>query len=193
MTKTVLHIDSSARLTGSATRDLSAAVVAKLAPETVIRRDVATPLPLLDEVWVSANFTPENERSDAQRNILALSDELVAELKAADTVVIGAPIYNFSVPATLKAWLDQVARAGITFQYTENGPEGLLTGKRAVIVSASGGTPVGAEFDYAVPYLRHMLGFIGITDVQVVAADQQAINAEGSMAKAKDAVAALAA
>ena len=193
MTKTVLHIDSSARLTGSATRDLSAAVVAKLAPETVIRRDVATPLPLLDEVWVSANFTPENERSDAQRNILALSDELVAELKAADTVVIGAPIYNFSVPATLKAWLDQVARAGITFQYTENGPEGLLTGKRAVIVAASGGTPVGAEFDYAVPYLRHMLGFIGITDVQVVAADQQAINAEGSMAKAKDAVAALAA
>lgn len=193
MTKTVLHIDSSARLTGSATRDLSAAVVAKLAPETVIRRDVATPLPLLDEAWVSANFTPENERSDAQRNILALSDELVAELKAADTVVIGAPIYNFSVPATLKAWLDQVARAGITFQYTENGPEGLLTGKRAVIVSASGGTPVGAEFDYAVPYLRHMLGFIGITDVQVVAADQQAINAEGSMAKAKDAVAALAA
>jgi FMN-dependent NADH-azoreductase len=193
MTKTVLHIDSSARMTGSATRDLSAAVVAKLAPETVIRRDVATPLPLLDEAWVSANFTPENERSDAQRNILALSDELVAELKAADTVVIGAPIYNFSVPATLKAWLDQVARAGITFQYTENGPEGLLTGKRAVIVSASGGTPVGAEFDYAVPYLRHMLGFIGITDVQVVAADQQAINAEGSMAKAKDAVAALAA
>ena len=193
MTKTVHHIDTSARLTGSATRDLSAAVVAKLAPETVIRRDVATPLPLLDEAWVSANFTPENERSDAQRNILALSDELVAELKAADTVVIGAPIYNFSVPATLKAWLDQVARAGITFQYTENGPEGLLTGKRAVIVSASGGTPVGAEFDYAVPYLRHMLGFIGITDVQVVAADQQAINAEGSMAKAKDAVAALAA
>ena len=193
MTKTVLHIDSSARLTGSATRDLSAAVVAKLAPETVIRRDVANPLPLLDEAWVSANFTPENERSDAQRNILALSDELVAELKAADTVVIGAPIYNFSVPATLKAWLDQVARAGITFQYTENGPEGLLTGKRAVIVSASGGTPVGAEFDYAVPYLRHMLGFIGITDVQVVAADRQAINAEGSMAKAKDAVAALAA
>ena len=193
MTKTVLHIDSSARLTGSATRDLSAAVVAKLAPETVIRRDVATPLPLLDEAWVSASFTPENERSDAQRNILALSDELVAELKAADTVVIGAPIYNFSVPATLTAWRDQVARAGIAFQYTEDGPEGLLTGKRAVIVAASGGTPVGAEFDYAVPYLRHMLGFIGITDVQVVAADRQAINAEGSMAKAKDAVAALAA
>jgi FMN-dependent NADH-azoreductase len=193
MTKTVLHIDSSARMTGSATRDLSAAVVAKLAPETVIRRDVAAPLPLLDAAWVSANFTPENERSDAQRNILALSDELVAELKAADTVVIGAPIYNFSVPATLKAWLDQVARAGITFQYTEDGPEGLLTGKRAVDVAASGGTPVGAEFDYAVPYLRHVLGFIGITDVQVVAADRQAINTEGSMAKAKDAVAALAA
>ena len=193
MTKTVLHIDSSARLTGSATRDLSAAVVAKLAPETIIRRDVATPLPLLDEAWVGANFTPADDRSDAQREILALSDELVAELQEADTIVIGAPIYNFSIPATLKAWLDQVARAGLTFNYTENGPVGLLTGKRAVIVAASGGTPVGADFDYAVPYLRHMLGFIGITDVEIVAADQQAIDAEGSMAKAKDAVAALAA
>ena len=193
MTKTVLHIDSSARLTGSATRDLSAAVVAKLAPETVIRRDVATPLPLLDEAWVSANFTPADDRSDAQREILALSDELVAELQEADTIVIGAPIYNFSIPATLKAWLDQVARAGLTFNYTENGPVGLLTGKRAVIVAASGGTPVGADFDYAVPYLRHMLGFIGITDVEIVAADQQAIDAEASMTKAKDAVAALAA
>ncbi|CUH78930.1 FMN-dependent NADH-azoreductase [Tritonibacter multivorans] len=193
MTKTVLHIDSSARLTGSATRDLSAAVVAKLAPETVIRRDVATPLPLLDATWVGANFTPAEDRSAEQRATLALSDELVAELQAADTIVIGAPIYNFSIPATLKAWLDQVARAGVTFKYTENGPEGLLTGKRAIIVAASGGTPVGADFDYAVPYLRHMLGFIGIADVEIIAADQQAIDAEGSMAKAKDAVAALAA
>ena len=193
MTKTVLHIDSSARLTGSATRDLSAAVVAKLAPETIIRRDVASPLPLLDEAWVGANFTPADDRSAKQREILALSDELVAELQAADTVVIGAPIYNFSIPATLKAWLDQVARAGLTFNYTENGPVGLLTGKRAVIVAASGGTPVGADFDYAVPYLRHMLGFIGITDVEIVAADQQAIDAGASMTKAKDAVAALAA
>lgn len=193
MTKTVLHIDSSARLTGSATRDLSAAVVAKLAPETVIRRDVATPLPLLDETWVGANFTPADDRSAEQRATLALSDELVAELQAADTIVIGAPIYNFSIPATLKAWLDQVARAGLTFKYSETGPEGLLTGKRAIIVAASGGTPVGADMDYAVPYLQHMLGFIGITDVEIIAADQQAIDAEASMTKAKDAVAALAA
>lgn len=193
MTNTVLHIDSSARLTGSITRDLSAAVVEKLAAQKVIRRELATPLPLLDEAWIGANFTPAADRSPEQKDTLALSDALVEELQTADTIVIGVPIYNFSVPTTLKAWIDLVARAGVTFRYTENGPEGLLTGKRAIIVAASGGTPAGAAYDYATTYLRHVMGFIGITDVEIIAADQQALNAEASMAKAKDAVAALAA
>ncbi|TNJ41127.1 FMN-dependent NADH-azoreductase [Phaeobacter sp. B1627] len=193
MAQTVLHIDSSARLTGSVTRDLTAQVVERLGAKEVIRRDLATPLPLLDEAWVGANFTPADQRSDAQKATLALSDSLVAELQSADTIVIGAPIYNFTVPTTLKAWIDQVARAGLTFQYTENGPEGLLTGKRAILVVASGGVAAGSDADYASRYLRHMLGFIGITNVDIVAADQQALDPDGSAKKAQDEIAGLAA
>lgn len=193
MTKTVLHIDSSARLEGSVTRDLSAAVVARLGATEVIRRDLATPLPLLDANWIGANFTPEEQRSAEQKQTLALSDSLVEELKQADVLVIGAPIYNFSVPATLKAWIDQIARAGVTFRYTENGPEGLLTGKRAIVIAASGGTPAGADYDFATTYLRHVLGFVGITEVEIIAADQQALDAEASVSKAKAAIAELAA
>ena len=112
MTRTVLHIDSSARSEGSVSRDLSARIVSRLGAAQVIRRDLAAPLPLLDGAWVGANFTPADQRSDEQKQLLALSDSLVAELKQADTIVIGSPIYNFSVPSTLKAWIDLVARVG---------------------------------------------------------------------------------
>lgn len=193
MIQTVLHIDSSARLSGSVSRDLTAQVVERLGAKEVIRRDLATPLPLLDEAWIGANFTPADQRSDDQKATLALSDALVAELERVDTVVIGAPVYNFTVPTTLKAWIDLVARVGKTFQYTEAGPEGLLKGKRAIVVIASGGTEAGSDIDYASRYLQHMLGFIGITDIELVAADQQALDAEGSVQKAKDAIAQLAA
>lgn len=193
MAQTVLHIDSSARLSGSVSRDLTAQVVERLGAKEIIRRDLATPLPLLDEAWIGANFTPADQRSDDQKSLLALSDELIAELQAADTIVIGAPVYNFSVPSTLKAWIDLVARAGVTFRYSEAGPEGLLKGKRAIVVVTSGGTPAGSDYDYASRYLSQILGFIGITDVELVAADQQAIDAEGSINKAKSAIAALAA
>ena len=97
--------------------------------------------------------------------------ELIAELKAADVVVIGAPIYNFGIPAALKAWVDMIARARKTFRYTSEGPEGLLKGKKAYVVIASGGMPVDSDMDFATPYLRQVLGFIGITDVEVIAAD----------------------
>lgn len=193
MTQTVLHIDSSARLTGSVSRDLTAQTVERLGAKEVIRRDLATPLPLLDEAWLGANFTPADERSDEQKALLAQSDALIAELQAADTLVIGAPIYNFSVPSTLKAWIDLVARAGITFRYTETGPEGLLTGKRAIVVITSGGTEAGSDIDYASRYLKHVLGFIGISDVEIVAADKQMIDAEASLKKAQTAIAGLAA
>ncbi|GAB5434274.1 MAG: NAD(P)H-dependent oxidoreductase [Epibacterium sp.] len=193
MTQTVLHIDSSARKTGSTSRDLTAQVVARLGAETVLHRDLSIPLPLLDETWIGANFTAPEERTESQKDVLALSDQLIQEIKQADTLVIGVPIYNFAIPTTLKAWIDQIARAGVTFRYTENGPEGLLTGKRAILVVASGGTEAGSDIDYASRYLRHMLGFIGITEVEVVAADQQAIDAEASVQKAKDAIAQLAA
>lgn len=185
MTKTVLHIDASARRRDSVTRELSARIVAQHEQAHVITRDLAeNPLPHINEDWVTANFTPHEARSDAQRATLAQSDALVNELEAADAIVIGLPIYNFGVPAALKAWIDLVARAGRTFRYTENGPEGLLGGKQAIIAVASGGTEVGSDIDFATPYIRHALGFLGITDIAVVAADQMAIDSEASLAKA---------
>lgn len=193
MTKTILHIDASARRTGSATRDLSARIVRHLGAGRIIRRDLATPLPLLTEDWITANFTPADQRDATQRDLLALSDELVKELQQADTVVIGLPIYNFSVPAAFKAWIGLVARAGLTFSYTENGPKGLLEGKRAILAIASGGTAVGSEIDFATGYARHVLGFIGIHDVDVVAADRMALNPEAALSNAQKAVAELAA
>ncbi|UWQ78853.1 NAD(P)H-dependent oxidoreductase [Leisingera sp. S132] len=193
MTRTVMHLDSSARTEGSVTRGLSAQIVSRLDADTVIRRDLAAPLPLLDGAWIGANFTPADQRSEADKQLLALSDALVEELKQADTIVIGTPIYNFSVPSTLKAWIDLVARVGVTFRYTDTGPIGLLEGKRAIIAVASGGTQAGSDIDFATTYLRHVLGFIGITNVQIVAADAMSIDAEGALAKAKNQIEALAA
>ena len=193
MTRTVLHIDTSARRSASTSRDLSAKIVDRLAADTVLRRDLADALPLIDESWIGANFTPEDQRTEAQRAQMALSDDLVAELKAADILVIGLPIYNFSVPATLKAWIDMVARVGVTFRYTEAGPEGLLTGKRAILAVTSGGTPVGSEIDFATGYLRHVLGFIGITDIEIVAADRMNVDADAALKAANEALAKIAA
>jgi len=173
MTRTLLKVDSSARLMGSITRDLTTRIAERLGAAEVMTRDLAAePLPLLSEDWVQANFTAADARSETQRTALALSDRLIAELQAADTVVIGLPIYNFGVPAALKAWVDLVARAGVTFRYTETGPQGLLEGKRAILAVASGGTEAGSAIDFATPYMKHALAFIGITDVDIIAADQ---------------------
>ncbi len=192
MTQTTLHIDASARTKASVTRDLSARVVARLGGK-VIRRDLAQALPQISENWIDANFTPADQRDTVQRDLLALSDALVAELQAADTIVIGAPIYNFGVPSSLKAWIDLVCRVGLTFKYSAEGPKGLLEGKRAVIVIASGGTPVGSDIDYATDYLRHVMGFIGITEVEVIAAERIAADADAAIAHARAEVDALAA
>ncbi|MCK7613586.1 FMN-dependent NADH-azoreductase [Roseibium sediminicola] len=174
--KTILQINASARKTGSVTRELTDSLVTRLLEKSseakVISRDVSQGLPFLDEDWVGANFTDPAERTAEQRMKLALSDTLVSELKTADTIVIGTPIYNFSVPAALKAWVDLIARARETFRYTETGPEGLLKDKKAYVIVASGGTKVGSEIDFAATYLKHVLGFVGITDVTIVAADQ---------------------
>jgi FMN-dependent NADH-azoreductase len=167
----ILRIDASARTEGSVSRDLTDRLVNRLAgPDGDITvRDLAAAAPeFVDAGWVGANFTAPDERSAAQHDRLAGSEALVQELEAADHIVIGAPIYNFSVPAALKAWIDQVARARRTFVYTETGPEGLLKGKTAWLVIASGGTPVDSEIDFATPYLRHVLGFLGISDVRVI-------------------------
>ena len=174
-TPSILRIDSSARAEGSVSRELSALLAGALAGETgsVTVRDLSTqPVSQVDAAWVGANFTDPAVRTDAQRETLSGSDVLVAELKAADQIVIGAPIYNFSIPAALKAWIDQVARARETFRYTEAGPEGLLTGKTAWLVIASGGVPMDSAMDFATPYLRHVLGFLGIVDVRVIDASR---------------------
>ncbi len=187
MSTKILRIDASARRSGSVTRDLNDKIIERFqqAGDTQIAtRDLANPLPLLDETWIGANFTDPAERTDAQKATLALSDELVAEVKAADVLLIGLPIYNFGVPGALKAWIDLVARARETFRYSENGPVGLLTGKRAIVTVASGGTEAGSDIDFATGYLRHVLGFIGITDVVFVNADRMMVDAEASLSAA---------
>jgi len=170
----ILHINSSARLADSTTRALGNDVVSSLEERhgqiEVTHRDLAKGLPFVDEAWVDANFTAVENRSEQQQDTLAYSDGLVAEIEAADVIVIGVPVYNFSIPATLKAWIDLVARAGLTFRYTEDGPQGLLNGKKTYLSMASGGVVIDGPADFATPYLRHALGFIGIDDVEVVAA-----------------------
>ena len=186
MTHTVLNIQASARHDGSVTRQLSDKILTEIAADQTITRDLATGLPLLDAAWLAANFTLADDRTDVQRETLALSDSLITEIKKADTIVIGSPVYNFSVPAVLKAWIDQIARVGVTFKYTPDGPVGLLSGKRAIIVIASGGTPVGSDIDYASGYLKHIMGFIGITDVTIIAADALGNDADAKIAAAND-------
>jgi len=193
MTPTILHIDASARLKDSTTRSLSRQVIDQLATAEVIRRDLAAPLPLINEDWIGANFTPTDQRSDEQKQVLALSDQLVEEIIRADTLVIGLPIYNFSIPAVFKAWIDLVARVGISFRYTDAGPVGLLGGKRAIITVASGGTAIGSDGDFATDYVRHVLGFIGITDITFIAADAMALDPKATLAAANSAINALAA
>ncbi len=168
MTHTILHINASGTTDGSVSRAATAQLIADMNPARVMTRDLAaTPLPQVDDTWITARMVPESDRTDADRTALALSDELIAELKAADTVVIGMPMYNFGMPAALKAWIDLIARPKVTFAYSEDGPVGLLGGKRAVVAVASGGVPVDSPVDFATPHLRQVLRFIGIEDITV--------------------------
>jgi len=193
----ILRIDASMRRDGSVTRGLADKLIdrlTRLAPAArVVTRDLADGVDVIDAAWIGANFTDPSTRSAEQRSTLAQSDRLIAELRDADTLVIGLPVYNFGVPAAFKAWIDQVARARETFRYTESGPVGLLTGKRAYVVVASGGVEIGSAVDFATPYVRHALAFIGITDVEFVAADRLAMDAAAAVAGAEDRIERLAA
>lgn len=175
MTKKILRIDGSMRRNGSRSRALTDALVERLkalqAPASVTTRDLADGVPFVHEQWIAANFTDPCARSSEQRAVLSQSDALLNEVKDADILVIGSPMYNFGVPAAVKAWIDMITRARETFRYSETGPEGLLTGKTAYIVLTSGGTRAGSDIDFAWPYLKHVLGFIGITDVHLIASD----------------------
>ena len=182
MTKqNVLLINSSGRFEGSVTRQLSQLVVKQLKNNTnessLVTRELTEGLPFINEEWIGATFTPVESRTHEQKQALEFSDELVGELQSADTIVIASPIYNFSIPAVLKAWIDLTARAQLTFKYTEKGPVGLIENKKIYIAIASGGVPIGSAMDFASPYLKQALGFIGLTDVTIINASS--INLSG--------------
>ena len=189
----ILRIDSSAKTEGSTTHALLDRIEAQVGPAQT-RRDLGgIAVPQIDGTWVTANYAKPAERDAAQRDALAFSDALVAELQAADLILIALPVYNFTVPGSLKAWIDLVCRVGVTFRYTQNGPEGLLKGKRAIVAFASDGTRIGSDNDFASPYMRFILGFIGITDVTFVAADAQKRGEDAALERAREEVQALAA
>jgi len=173
----ILRIDSSAQTEISQSRRLSDRIVDGLRAlgksSDVTVRDLDERLPQLDRAWIEANTTPIDDRTDDQRKTLALSDTLIAEIEAADTLIIGVALYNFSIPASLKLWIDLVCRARKTFTYSEDGPKGLMAGKKAIVCFVSGGTEFGSDIDFASGYIRHILGFIGITDVTFIAADKR--------------------
>ena len=166
----ILQINSSARSNGSeSTRmgdKLVAGLVAANPGATVVRRDLASdPHPVIDEATLGALFTPADKRSAEQAARVALDDALIAQVQAADVIVIGAPMYNFGITIQLKSWFDAIARAGMTFRYGANGPEGLLTGKKVYVNLARGGVHRNGASDSQVPHLSTFLGFLGLTDV----------------------------
>ena len=178
----ILQLNSSARREGSHSTKLADRIVGRLRDAdpaaTLTVRDLAlTPHPVLDEAALGALFTPAEQRTPEQAARVALDDALIAELVAADVLVMGVPMYNFGIPAQLKNWIDAIARAGVTFRYTASGPEGLLRGKRAFVALARGGRYRNTPADTQVPYLRTLLGFVGITDVEFVYAEGLAMGA----------------
>ena len=168
----ILRIDSSPRYEESKSRARADALIEHLKSEhgdvSITTRDVAPGLPYLDADWIAAKNTDPSDTTPEQEKTLGLALEMVDELKAADVIVISVPVYNFTVPASLKSWADHVALPRRTFRYTEYGPKGLLEGKRAILLFASGGTEIGSDIDYASDWLTFFLGFIGITDVTVL-------------------------
>jgi FMN-dependent NADH-azoreductase len=176
---TLLKIDSSPMGERSVSRKLTAEFAKtwlKAHPGgTVISRDLTTlNIPVVNGPWVAAAYTSEGGRTAEQKDVLAVSDLLIAELQKADEYVVGVPMHNFSIPSTLKLWIDQVVRMGKTFAYSAAGREGLLTGKKATLLIASGGVyergSTAEAFNFVTPYLRTIFGFMGVTDVNIIAA-----------------------
>ncbi len=185
----ILQINSSARSSGSESTRTADAIVAKLVAATpgaqVTRRDLASqPHPVLDEATLGALFTPAAQRTAEQTARVALDDALIAQAQAADVIVIGAPMYNFGMTVQLKGWFDAIARAGVTFRYTANGPEGLLTNKKVYVTLARGGLYKDGPNDSQVPHLKTLLAFLGLTDVTFVYSEGLAMGPE-AVAKAQ--------
>lgn len=195
---TILRLDTSIKGPYSVSRKLTDKIVARLVahhPDAkVVDRDTSVALAQIDGTWVGAAYTPAENRTADQAAALALSDTLIAELKSADIIVIGAPVYNFGITGPLKNWIDQIARVNETFVYTATGPQGLVKHNPRVIVAyTSGGVPMGSGYDLATPYIRQVLGFIGITNIEFVAAEGASMDEAAAIARADVQIAALAA
>lgn len=186
---TLLIVNSSPR-SNSVSRRLTGHVagewIARNPGGRIVERDLAAqPLPFLTESWIQASVTPPAQRTPEQQQALALSDALIEELLAADVIVLGVPMHNFSIPASLKAWIDLITRAGKTFSYDDKGPQGLIPqGKQVLAIVSRGGsygegTPAFAA-DFQIPYLRHMLGFVGLKNITVIEADKQAFGPDAA-------------
>ncbi|MBL8433678.1 MAG: NAD(P)H-dependent oxidoreductase [Zoogloea sp.] len=181
----ILQINSSARSAGANSTRLAEAITARLKaanPAAVVElRDLAAnPHPVLDEAALGALFTPAEQRTPEQAARVALDDALIAQVQSADVIVLGVPMYNFGVPVQLKTWIDAIAKAGVTFRYTENGPEGLIKGKKVYVALARGGLYRDTPADSQVPYLKGVLGFLGMTDVEFIYAEGLAMGAESA-------------
>jgi FMN-dependent NADH-azoreductase len=177
--RTLLHIDSSPLYGRSVSRELTAAFVAEWKTRhpdgRVIDRDLnATAIPPINAEWVGAVYTPEGARTPKQKELLSLSDALLAELEQADEYVIGVPMHNFGVPSVLKLWIDQIARVGRTFSYADGKPKGLIKGKKVTFIIATGGIygpqTQMASFNFVEPYLRSVFSFLGVTDATFLTA-----------------------
>jgi FMN-dependent NADH-azoreductase len=172
----ILQINASARREAANSTRVANSITVRLqaanpAAALTVRDLAVTPHPVLDEVALGALFTPAEKRTAEQATRVALDDALIAEIQAADTIVLGVPMYNFGVPAQLKNWIDAIARNGVSFRYTAQGPEGLLKGKTVYVALARGGAYRGTEADSQVPYLKTVLGFLGMTDVHFIYAE----------------------
>ncbi len=181
----ILQINASARSNGANSTRLADAITQRLLardPQAVLTvRDLAAqPHPVLDEPALGALFTPADQRTPEQAARVALDDALIAQVQGADVIVLGVPMYNFGVPVQLKTWIDAIARAGVTFRYTADGPEGLLKGKTVYVALARGGLYRDTPADSQVPYLKSVLGFLGMTDVRFVYAEGLALGADSA-------------
>ncbi|MDQ7989871.1 MAG: NAD(P)H-dependent oxidoreductase [Candidatus Dactylopiibacterium sp.] len=194
----ILQVNSSVRGNASASSRLAGTIAARVLaahPGAVLTVRDTTQQPVLDEAALGALFTPADARTPEQSARAAIDDATIREVQAADVIVLGVPMYNFGVPVQLKAWIDAIARAGVTFRYTENGPEGLLKGKKVYVTLARGGLYRDTPADSQVPYLRSVLGFLGMTDITFIHAEGLAMGedaASKALAAADAEIAALA-
>jgi FMN-dependent NADH-azoreductase len=161
----ILHIDSSTRLTDSNTRIIGQYIVDTLNTNAIHRDLAVNPLPAISAQDLMGVHGSSDEQRPSLQTQLALSEQLIQELRDADTLIIGAPMYNFGIAASLKQWIDAICRVGVSFKYSSQGPVGLMNIKKAYIITASGGTPIGSNMDFVSGYLAHICSFIGVEEV----------------------------